>query len=107
MTIAADIRAEWDADARALPPETRQRFLDALWAGRSVGEAMRSCTMTMGEAMGVIGMTCDTCTAPAIAVAPGTEPEVCDLFRITRGEPVRAWCARCWPVVRPVAERPA
>ena len=40
------------------------------------------------------------CGAPAMAVAPGQDPEtVADLFAISRGVAMRVWCLRCWPFV--------
>jgi hypothetical protein len=39
---------------------------------------------------------CDVCGEPAMACAPGSEGEVGDLFRISRGVARRQWCATCW-----------
>jgi hypothetical protein len=39
---------------------------------------------------------CLLCPAPAVAVAPGSEPEVVAHVRLTRGEPTRAWCMAHW-----------
>jgi hypothetical protein len=52
-------------------------------------------------------LVCSHCAAPAVAVAPGTVPNVaCDLFLLTRGEPMRAWCRTCWPALHaPQAQR--
>lgn len=46
---------------------------------------------------------CCACGSSTIAaVAPGTEGEaVPDLFTVTRGVPLRAWCAGCWPHLQP------
>lgn len=51
---------------------------------------------------------CDVCGgAPVFAVAPGAEnTRVADLFAVSRGEPLRAWCAACWPW-RPQEEQSA
>jgi hypothetical protein len=44
------------------------------------------------------------CGAPAIAIAPGSEPEVRDgLYVVPSGEPMRGACLACWPVVRTAA----
>lgn len=40
-------------------------------------------------------MTCDQCTEPAMAFAPGTEP-IRELFTLSRGEPMRCWCTCHW-----------
>jgi len=42
-------------------------------------------------------LRCDMCGAPALAVAPGTEP-VRELFVLDAGAPRRQWCERCWPM---------
>jgi hypothetical protein len=36
---------------------------------------------------------------PIIAVAPGDEPDRCDLFALSRGVAMRVWCSTCWPVL--------
>jgi hypothetical protein len=41
-------------------------------------------------------LVCSLCAAPAVAVAPGSEPETCDLFLVTRGEPMRCFCLAHW-----------
>jgi hypothetical protein len=46
--------------------------------------------------MEAAALRCDVCAEPAMAVAPGTDPAVCDLFAVTRGERPRAWCWACW-----------
>lgn len=56
MARAADIIAEWNAAGAALPIATRQRFLDAIWAGLSVGQAKDRCGMSLAEALGVLDM---------------------------------------------------
>lgn len=38
---------------------------------------------------------CDTCDAPAFAVAPGSE-EVRNLFLLLAEKPLRCWCFDCW-----------
>ena len=38
---------------------------------------------------------CDTCGAPALAVAPG-EAEIRELFLLRRAVPQRCWCLACW-----------
>lgn len=43
---------------------------------------------------------CETCgeIALPVAIAPGDEGEVCDLFALARGRRTRAWCSwACWP----------
>jgi hypothetical protein len=52
-------------------------------------------------------LTCDQCPAPAMAFLPGSEPAVCDLFALTRGEKRRAWCLACWRQRFRVAEEAA
>ncbi len=42
-------------------------------------------------------LLCDLCPEPAIAVSPGTEPEILMGFPIEAGEPRRQWCATHWP----------
>jgi hypothetical protein len=49
-------------------------------------------------------MTCDTCGAPAIAIAPGSEPIRCAVALLSRGVPVRCYCARHWPALHPAAD---
>jgi len=46
---------------------------------------------------------CELCAEPAISIAPGDAPEVCDLFRLSRGTPRRQWCRACWPAMREAA----
>jgi hypothetical protein len=46
---------------------------------------------------------CDLCAEPAISIAPGSDAEVCDLFRLSRGTPRRQWCLACWPAMREAA----
>jgi hypothetical protein len=57
--------------------------------------------------MGARTLQCDLCPAPAMAFLPGSEPAVCDLFALTRGEKRRAWCLRCWKLRFRVAEEAA
>jgi hypothetical protein len=40
-------------------------------------------------------MTCDQCSEPAMAIAPGSEP-VIDLFLLKRGAKMRCWCRHHW-----------
>jgi hypothetical protein len=40
---AEQLQAKWNAEALALPKETRQKFLDLMWQGKTVGEAQREC----------------------------------------------------------------
>ena len=35
-----------------------------------------------------------------VAVAPGTKAETTDLFTLTRGVPMQAWCITCWPALK-------
>lgn len=43
-------------------------------------------------------LLCDLCSAPAMAIEPGSEAATAlDLFRISRPEPQRQWCAAHWP----------
>lgn len=51
---------------------------------------------------------CTVCgAADLVAIAPGREgDDFADLFAVDRGEPVRAWCAECWPS-RPHRDRNA
>jgi hypothetical protein len=52
-------------------------------------------------------LVCSHCHAPAVAVAPGSEPNTaCDLFLLTRGEPMRFFCIAHWPALHaPQAQR--
>ena len=56
---AKAVRDYWDAAGAAVPIETRQRFLDALWAGNNVGQATVIAGMTFDQAMGVVAMNID------------------------------------------------
>lgn len=40
---AEQMLAKWKADALALPKETRQKFLDLMWQGKTLGEAQKEC----------------------------------------------------------------
>lgn len=40
-------------------------------------------------------VTCDTCGAPAVVVAPG-EAEIREVFLLRREVPQRCWCLTCW-----------
>ena len=51
----------------------------------------------------VLPLSCTTCGAPAMAARPGTA-EVRELFLLEGGEPLRAWCWRCWQNVFAVSE---
>jgi hypothetical protein len=42
-------------------------------------------------------LLCDLCPEPAIAVSPGTEPEMLMGFPLQAGEPRRQFCIRHWP----------
>ena len=42
-------------------------------------------------------LLCDLCPEPAIAVAPGMEPEMLMGFALDAGEPRRQFCLRHWP----------
>lgn len=53
---AQDIQAEWRSQAEKLPQETRQLFLDHVWAGKKIGEAMKEAGICLEEAMGVMDM---------------------------------------------------
>jgi hypothetical protein len=53
-----------------------------------------------------------SCGAPAVVIAPGDEPERCDLFLLSRGVPERRWCWQCarsagWPWLSSESQRPA
>jgi len=50
-------------------------------------------------------MTCDVCSAPAIAVEPGCEG-IHEMFLLKRPVPRRQWCLFHWPALAP-AERQA
>jgi hypothetical protein len=41
-------------------------------------------------------LTCTSCGAPAVAVRPGTDPQLFDAITLDRGEPAAAWCYACW-----------
>lgn len=56
VITAADIQARWRATAEALPRETRQRFLDAIWAGQTIGAARDAAGITLEAALGVMNM---------------------------------------------------
>ncbi|EKN01095.1 MULTISPECIES: hypothetical protein [unclassified Acidocella] len=40
--------------------------------------------------------TCTTCAAPAVALRPGTAPQMVVGIITSRGEPSEAWCMRHW-----------
>jgi hypothetical protein len=46
----------------------------------------------------VAALVCGDCAAADVfSVAPGSEPDRAgDLFMVSRGEPVRAFCLPCW-----------
>jgi hypothetical protein len=45
---------------------------------------------------------CCTCgSREIVAIAPGSEPVVAPgNIVVCRGTPARAWCMRCWPVLK-------
>lgn len=59
----AEVRAEWDRQARALPQETRQRFLDAVWEGKTIGAAAEIAGITLHEALGTINLNLTSTTS--------------------------------------------
>lgn len=44
------------------------------------------------------GIRCACGSDDIAAVAPGNAPEEHDLFLLSRGEMLRAWCIACWLV---------
>jgi hypothetical protein len=50
------IRRQWQAQARTLPLETRQAMLDALRAGKTVGEVREAFDVTLESVCGLIDM---------------------------------------------------
>ena len=42
--------------AEALPQETRQKFLDLMWAGKTLGEAQRETGISFDAANGIVQM---------------------------------------------------
>jgi hypothetical protein len=52
----AAVQARWRADAEALPRESRQAFLNAVWSGKTIGEAQQLAGITFEEALGTIDM---------------------------------------------------
>ena len=55
MTVEEVKRKNIEA-AMTLPLETRQRFLDLMWASKTLGEAQRTCDITFDQAMGLMDM---------------------------------------------------
>lgn len=55
-TGGARVKAEWQAAAEAVPLEARQAFLDAVLAGKKIGESYAIAGISFEAAMGVMGM---------------------------------------------------
>ena len=56
----------WIKDCRkqalALPLETRQKFIDLMWSGSSLGEAQKACLITFEAANGIMNINIDQAT---------------------------------------------
>jgi hypothetical protein len=50
------IRRQWQAQARTLPLETRQAMLDALHAGKTIGEVLKTFNVSLECVCGLIDM---------------------------------------------------
>ncbi len=55
----AQIRREWQDNARALPAETRQAMLDALHDGKTLGEVARGFDVDIYTVCGLIDINMD------------------------------------------------
>ena len=53
--------------------------------------------------------TCGCGSDDIIAVRPGSDPKMAGIFdfHLTRGEPVKCWCKRCWLAAQGKVEVPA
>jgi len=56
-------RSECKKAAQALPLETRQRFLDLMWAGNTIGQACEQCGIDQDAAVGIIDLNTYTTTS--------------------------------------------
>ena len=54
MSDADAVRAGWSREADEVPLPARQRFLDGLWAGLSVGKARDAAGISFDAAMGLM-----------------------------------------------------